>query len=118
MEIKGRVHEVGQTQQVSGTFRKRELIVLYAESPQWPEHLRFEAVQDRVGIFDGLAVGDAVTVSFDLRGRPWTDRNGRTSYFNTLVAWRVQKDGAGGDATPPDGQRDAAADGGGDGLPF
>jgi len=111
MEINGKVHEIGAVQQVSGTFRKRELIVLYAESPQWPEHIRFEAVQDGVGIFDGLAPGDAVTVHFGLRGRPWTDRNGRTSYFNTLLARRVEKQGA---APPAQG---AAADGG-DGLPF
>jgi len=115
MEIKGRVHEIGAVQQVSGTFRKRDLVVLYMENPQWPEYVRFEATQDRTAIFDGLAVGDTVTVRFSLRGRPWTDRNGRTSYFNTLLAWRVEKEGP--------AQGGPAAGGGkgeeeGDGLPF
>jgi len=93
MEIKGKVHEIGEVRQVSGTFRKRELVVEHSAGPQHREHIKFEAVQDRVGIFDGLSVGDAVTVHFDLRGRPWTDRNGKTSYFNTLRALKVEKDG-------------------------
>jgi len=112
MEIKGRVHEVGATRQVSGTFRKRDLVVLYAENPQWPEYVRFEATGDRTAIFDGLAVGDAVTVRFNLRGRPWTDKNGKTSYFNTLLAWKVEKGGAAQGAPSGNAERE------GDGLPF
>jgi hypothetical protein len=91
MDIRGKVHEIGQTQQVTDTFKKRDLIVLYAENPQFPEYIRFEATQDRTSIFDNLAVGDEVEVSFNLRGRPWTNKEGVTSYFNSLVAWRVSK---------------------------
>lgn len=91
MEIRGKVHEIGATQQVTDTFKKRDLIVLYAENPQFPEYIRFEATQDRTSIFDNLEVGDEVEVSFNLRGRPWTNREGVTTYFNSLVAWRVSK---------------------------
>jgi len=91
MEIRGKVHEIGEVQQVTDTFRKRNLIVLYAENPQYPEYIRFEATQDRTSLFDTLAVGDDVEVSFNLRGRPWTNKEGVTTYFNSLVAWRVTK---------------------------
>ncbi|HLW50290.1 MAG TPA: DUF3127 domain-containing protein, partial [Sphingobacteriaceae bacterium] len=91
MEIRGKVHEIGTTQQVTDTFKKRDLIVLYAENPQFPEYIRFEATQDRTSIFDNLEIGDEVEVSFNLRGRPWTNREGVTTYFNSLVAWRVSK---------------------------
>lgn len=91
MEIRGKVHEVGATQQVSDTFKKRDLIVEYADNPQYPEFLKFEATQDRVSIFDSLNVGDEVEVSFNLRGRPWTNKEGQTTYFNSLVAWRINK---------------------------
>jgi hypothetical protein len=30
-----------------------------------------------------------VEVFFNLRGRPWTDRNGKKSYFNTLALWKI-----------------------------
>lgn len=107
MEIRGKVHEIGQTQQVTDTFKKRDLIVLYAENPQFPEYIRFEATQDRTSIFDNLEVGDEVEVSFNLRGRPWTNKEGVTSYFNSLVAWRVTKVIAN---APMSGQASAPAD--------
>lgn len=91
MEIRGKVHEIGTTQQVTDTFKKRDLIVSYAENPQFVEYIRFEATQDRVNIFDNLSVGNEVEVSFNLRGRPWTNKEGVTTYFNSLVAWRITK---------------------------
>lgn len=91
MEIKGIVHEVGATQQVTESFKKRDLIVAYAENPQFVEYVRMEATQDRVSIFDNLNIGDEIEVSFNLRGRPWTNKEGVTTYFNSLVAWRVVK---------------------------
>ncbi len=91
MEIRGKVHEIGDVQQVTDTFKKRDLIVQYAENPQFVEYIRFEATQDRTALFDSLSVGDEVEVSFNLRGRPWTNKDGVTSYFNSLVAWRVAK---------------------------
>ena len=91
MEITGKVHEVGPVQQISDTFRKRDLVIQYAENPQFVEYIKFEATQDRVNIFDNLNPGDEVAVSFNLRGRPWTNKEGVTSYFNSLVAWRVNK---------------------------
>lgn len=89
MEVKGKVHEIGPVQNVSESFKKRDLIVEYAENPQYPEYIRFEALQDKVNLFDTVKVGDQVEVSFNLRGRPWTDKTGKTSYFNTLVVWRL-----------------------------
>ncbi|KEQ29313.1 DUF3127 domain-containing protein [Pedobacter antarcticus] len=89
MELKGKVHEIGALQQVSETFKKRDLIIEYAENPTYPEYIRFEALQDKTALFDSLKTGDDVEVSFNLRGRPWTDKTGKTSYFNSLVVWRI-----------------------------
>jgi hypothetical protein len=94
MDIKGKVHEVFPAQNVSDTFKKRELIIEYAENPQYPEYIKFEALQDKVSLFDGLKKGEEVELFFNLRGRPWTDKAGKTSYFNTLVIWKVNKLGA------------------------
>lgn len=91
MQITGQVHEIGAEQQITDTFKKRELIVIVADNPQYPEHIKVEATNDRVNLFDNLDAGDAVTVDFNLRGRPWTNKDGVTTYFNTLVAWKVSK---------------------------
>jgi hypothetical protein len=102
MELKGKVHEIGALQQVSETFKKRDLIIEYAENPTYPEYIRFEALQDKTALFDSYKVGDDVEVSFNLRGRPWTDKTGKVSYFNSLVVWRINAltNSAGSASTP------------------
>ena len=77
MEVKGKVHEVGPTTQVTDSLKKRELILEYIENPQYPEYVKFEAIQDRCNILDNVKVGDDVEVFFNLRGRPWTDKTGK-----------------------------------------
>ncbi|MFA6944295.1 MAG: DUF3127 domain-containing protein [Pedobacter sp.] len=95
MDIKGKVHEISAVITVSDKFKKRELILEYAENPTYPEFVKFEAVQDKVNLFDNIKVGDQVELFFNLRGRPWTDKTGKTSYFNTLSVWRLTPLGSG-----------------------
>ena len=52
----------------------------------YPQFVKFQAVQDRTGIVDGLAEGDKIKVYFDLRGREWQGK-----YFTNLNAWKVDK---------------------------
>ncbi len=99
MDIKGKVHEISQVITVSDKFKKRELILEYAENPSYPEYIKFEAVQDRVALFDAVKLGDQVELSFNLRGRPWTDKSGKTAYFNTLAVWKINTL-SGADASP------------------
>lgn len=90
LSVVGLVHEVGETQQITDTFKKRDLILkIVDENPQFEEFVKFEATNDRTTLFDKVNEGDSVEVSFNLRGRPWTNKDGVTSYFNSLVAWRV-----------------------------
>ncbi|SDT69461.1 protein of unknown function [Mucilaginibacter mallensis] len=89
MEIKGKVHEVAPTVQVTESLKKRELILEYIENPQYPEYLKFEAIQDRCNLLDSVKVGDDVEVFFNLKGRPWTDKAGKKSYFNSMQLWKV-----------------------------
>ena len=44
MEINGTVLFVGETQQVTEKFKKRDLVIQYAENPEYPETVKFEAV--------------------------------------------------------------------------
>lgn len=97
MEIKCKVLRVGQTEVVSDKFKKRELIVEYAENPQYPQTLKFEASQDRCDKLDAVNPGDDVAVHFNLHGRAWTNKEGVEQVFNTLSIWKV--DVIGGNAT-------------------
>ena len=120
MEIKGKVHEVSATMQVTDSLKKRELILEYIENPQYPEYIKFEAIQDRCNLLDSVKPGDNVEVAFNLKGRPWTDKTGKKTYFNSLQLWKVTPVGAAtGAATPeyaPPVDLNASADD--DDLPF
>jgi len=89
MTITGTIVVIGDTAQVSATFQKRDLVVEYAEKPEYPELISFEVIQDKCGELDRFAVGQQVEVHFNLRGRKWTNRQGEDKYFNTLQAWRL-----------------------------
>lgn len=91
MEIKGKCHDVGTTEQVTESLKKRELIVEYAENAQYPEYIKFECINDRCALLDNLRTGDDVEVFFNLKGRPYTDKSGKKSYFNSLQLWKVSK---------------------------
>ncbi len=103
MDVKGKVHFVSDVISVTDTFRKRELVVEFAENPQYPEFVKFEAIQDRVSLMDDVKVGQDVEVFFNLKGREWTNKQGEKQYFNTLQLWKVNVLGAaeaGGQSTP------------------
>ncbi len=99
MNIKGKLLEKYEVQNVSETFRKREFIVEYTENPQYPEFLKFELIQSNCDQIEQIPVGSDISVTFNLKGRKWTDRQGKVVYFNSLQAWRVEQE-----ATSPSGE--------------
>jgi single-stranded DNA-binding protein len=108
MDIKAKIEKIFPTHQVTGTFKKREFVVEFAENPQYPEYVKFECIQDKCDMLDNFSTGQEVTISFNLKGRKWTDpKNGEDRYFNTLQAWRINAESTaapapnGGGSTPP-----------------
>jgi len=126
MDIKGKLVEVFETVQVKDTFRKREFVLEYAENPQYPELIKFELIQEKCDLLDGMNVGDEVQVFFNLKGRKWTDPQGQVKYFNSLQAWKLQaatamESGMPMDEAPADQDEPAWLNAGGeedDDLPF
>ncbi|BDD04834.1 DUF3127 domain-containing protein [Aureibacter tunicatorum] len=106
MNIQGKLNVIFDTQQVSDRFKKREFVIEYMDNPQYPQHIKFEIIQDSCAVLDNFKVGDEVMVEFNLRGRAWTNPQGQTNYFNSLQAWRVtavaaqQPDNMGGGSEP------------------
>ncbi len=105
MTIDGKLIEKSNTQEVTSSFKKREFVVEYAENPQYPEFLKFELIQSNCQQLDVFNIGDEMTISFNLKGRKWTDPNGSVKYFNSLQAWRLEKKSnqmtSGAPETPP-----------------
>jgi len=89
MEVIGRIKLIGQPQDISSSFRKRELVVTTEE--QYPQDILIEFTQDRVNLLDSFQVGEPVRVSINLRGREWTSPQGEVRYFNTIQGWRIDR---------------------------
>jgi len=109
MNIQGKLIEKFDTQQIKDTFQKREFVVEYAENPQYPEFIKFELIQSNCEQLEPFQVGDTLNISFNLKGRKWTDPQGNVKYFNSLQAWRLDKTG-GEASTPPPRDEDASQD--------
>jgi single-stranded DNA-binding protein len=89
MEVTGKIKVVNPEQQVSASFKKRELVV--ATEEQYPQFISINFVQDKCDLLNNYNVGDAVKVSINLRGREWTNPQGETKYFNDIQGWRIEK---------------------------
>src|SRR6478735_2747216 len=89
MEVIGKIKMVGATQDVSASFKKRELVVTTEE--QYPQHIMIEFTQAKVDDLNSYQVGEQVKVSINLRGREWVNPQGETKYFNSIQGWRIER---------------------------
>jgi hypothetical protein len=90
MEISGKIKVVLDEKTFSSGFTKREFVITTEE--QYPNDIMFELLKEKGALITQFAVGDRITVHFDVRGREWQGK-----YFNSLVAWRIE-----GQKTPSD----------------
>lgn len=93
LEVKGKLLVKFNAQQVTERFKKREFVLEIA-SGAYTEQVKFQLIQDKCELLDKFKEGDEINVFFNLKGKPYT-KDGVTSYFNNLDAWRIEtvKDG-------------------------
>ena len=84
-EAVGKLHRVFPTEQKTSTFSAREFVVEIPDG-NYPQYIKFQAVQDRCNILDNFKEGEQVKVHFDLRGREWQGK-----FFSTLNVWKIDR---------------------------
>jgi hypothetical protein len=89
MEVTGKIKVINAEQQVSASFKKRELVVTTDE--QYPQHIIMEFTQDKCDLLNSYKVGEGVKVSINIRGREWVSPQGETKYFNSIQGWRIER---------------------------
>lgn len=89
-KITGTIHAILDEQRFSEKFSKRDF-VLEIEDGAYKQYAKFQLVNDRIDLLTNYTIGDRVTVSFNLRGRPY-DKHGETVYFTNLESWRIERD--------------------------
>ena len=89
MQLTGNIKLVGDIQEISPTFKKRELVITTDE--QYPQTISIEFVQDKCSLLDGLNIDQKVKVSINLRGREWQNPETKEiKYFNSIQGWRIE----------------------------
>jgi len=122
MEILGKIKVINDEQQVSATFKKRELVV--TTESEYPQHILIEFTQDKCDLLNNFKVGQSVNVGINIAGREYVNPKGETKYFNSIKGWRIFEDRAGSQSpqspsnsnTPKEVPSNNQADD--DGLPF
>lgn len=92
MEVIGAIKVINPEQQVSASFRKREMVVTTDE--QYPQHILIEFAQDKCDLLDSYKPGENVKVGINLRGREWVNPEGESKYFNQIQGWRIEREQA------------------------
>lgn len=88
MEVTGFIDFIGERQQVSDTFTKREIWI--KQEGDYPQTLNIQFTQDRTDLLDSFKVGQPVVVNINLRGRTWQNpQTGELKCFNTIEGWRI-----------------------------
>jgi len=92
-ELTGKLLEKFDVMQRTETFKVREFVVEKTEDINGKtitNYIKFQCVQDRTNIVDRVNIGDEIKVYFNIKGTKW-EKDGRTSYFSNLDAWRIEQ---------------------------
>lgn len=85
LQLNGKVKAIFDTQTFGSGFTKREFVITTAE--QYPQDVKFELVKDKTGAIDKFAVGQSITVNFNVRGNEHLGK-----YYVSLQAWKLEAD--------------------------
>lgn len=88
-ELQGSLHEIFDTQQVTDKFAKREFCILVPDG-SYTQYAKLQFTNDKCDLLDTYSVGDEVKVSFNLQGKPFTNKQGEQVYFTNLAAWKIE----------------------------
>ncbi len=94
-EAQGTLKIISDIQTFSSGFSKREFVITTADS-KYPQDIKFEIVQDKCAQLDQFKVGQAVTVSFDIRGNEYQGK-----YYVNLNCWKIQAGAGNGIQSAP-----------------
>ena len=91
MELQGTLKKIFEIQTFQSGFQKREAVILTDE--QYPQPVIIEFLSDKIDLLDKVKEGDKVKIGINIRGREWTNPQGEVKYFNSITAWKLEKEG-------------------------
>ncbi len=78
-----------------GTFTKRQIVLDASHydpmtGQKYENYPAFDFVGNRVNELDNFKIGDLVTISFALNGRPF-DKDGKTIYITSVTGYKIER---------------------------
>ena len=101
-QVTGKIERIAPTVQIQSkdgtkTYQKRELTLNlirfdpYTGEPcSFDNYPTFEFSGDKCAELDRYKTGQVVTVSFDLQGTKYTDKDGGTKYFTRIRGYKIE----------------------------
>ena len=98
-DITGKISVIFDEMQISDKFKKREFVVFVVDG-EYSELIKLEFTHDKCDLLNNFAEGQEVSISFNLKGRLWTNPQGEDKYFLTAQAWKIEAVGQQQPAAP------------------
>ena len=91
IKLSGKLRKVFDAQ----TFPNFEKRVFWVDdiSEKYPNTWQFELWGKDVEMIDHFQVGDFLTFYVDIRGKVWSNAEGKEGVMNTIKCWNIEKDG-------------------------
>jgi hypothetical protein len=88
MEVQGKLFKKFDATEHGGSFKKIEFVVELDD--KYPQLVKMQAVQDKVSLIESMPVGTVAEFFFNLKGREWTNSEGKVLYFTNVEVWKVK----------------------------
>ena len=99
-QIRGRVFSIGQTQSIQtkngNSFTKREIVLdaskydMYTGEKGYENYPMFEFTGEKCKDLDGYQVGQVVTISFDIQGVFYDDKDGIKKNITKVRGYKIE----------------------------
>jgi len=87
-EIIGKVYFKGEVELIGANQMKKQILVVETDN-QYPQKLPIEFIKDKCDLLNNLQIGQTVSVSVNVRGNEYQDRNGVTRFGLSFQGWKV-----------------------------
>lgn len=89
MEIKCKINQIKQSEQINSELKKRVCIV--DTISEYSQKLAIEFYNDKTELLDNWKSGDEVSIGINIKGREWVNNQGKTLYFTQLHGWKIDE---------------------------
>lgn len=95
--LKGYIHQIDETQQVTEKFKKREFVIRIdrkvkskGKEYEFTEYVKFQLIQDKCSYLDVYVINEHVEVEFFVKGRKYQKKDSEeVFYFNSLDVFNI-----------------------------